>query len=181
MNPSHLGTAWETDPNGRIIVSYDSTVTGAKLAQLTGVTKQFGDRIKLEKMSGKLMKYIAGGDAIYGGQYRMLARLQHPQRQHVLLPDRRTLREHRIQLVLELQQDHAARDDLRVELPRQRLLRDRQVQHVVHQPPRHGGPVQRLFPGHHLRRQRRRSASRSSAAVARQVSTAARSPRSTPL
>lgn len=69
-NATIPGTAWETDPNGRIIVSYDSTVTGAKLAQLTGVTKQFGDRIKLEKMSGKLTKYIAGGDAIYGGQYR---------------------------------------------------------------------------------------------------------------
>ncbi|HEY3561885.1 MAG TPA: S1 family peptidase [Kribbella sp.] len=64
------GTAWQTDPDGRIIVSYDDTVTGAKLAKLTGVTKQFGDRIKLEKMSGKLTKYIAGGDAIYGGQYR---------------------------------------------------------------------------------------------------------------
>ncbi|GAA1144109.1 hypothetical protein GCM10009630_48210 [Kribbella jejuensis] len=69
-NATIPGTAWETDPNGRIIVSYDSTVTGAKLAQLTRVTKQFGDRIKLEKMSGKLTKYIAGGDAIYGGQYR---------------------------------------------------------------------------------------------------------------
>jgi len=69
-NATIPGTAWETDPNGRIIVSYDSTVTGAKFAQLTGVTKQFGDRIKLEKMSGKLTKYIAGGDAIYGGQYR---------------------------------------------------------------------------------------------------------------
>ncbi|WP_427885706.1 S1 family peptidase [Kribbella sp. GL6] len=69
-NATIPGTAWETDPNGRIIVSYDSTVTGAKLAQLTGVTKQFGSRIKLEKMSGKLTKYIAGGDAIYGGQYR---------------------------------------------------------------------------------------------------------------
>ncbi|WP_134106645.1 S1 family peptidase [Kribbella pratensis] len=64
------GTAWQTDPNGRIIVSYDDTVTGAKLSKLTSVTKQFGNRITLEKMSGKLTKYIAGGDAIYGGQYR---------------------------------------------------------------------------------------------------------------
>jgi len=64
------GTAWQTDPDGRIIVSYDETVTGTKLSKLTGVTKQFGDRIKLEKMSGNLTKYIAGGDAIYGGQYR---------------------------------------------------------------------------------------------------------------
>jgi len=64
------GTAWQTDPNGRIIVSYDDTVTGAKMSALTGVTKQFGSRVTLEKMSGKLTKYIAGGDAIYGGQYR---------------------------------------------------------------------------------------------------------------
>jgi streptogrisin D len=64
------GTAWQTGPDGRIIVSYDETVTGAKMSKLTSVTKQFGDRIKLEKMSGKLTKYIAGGDAIYGGQYR---------------------------------------------------------------------------------------------------------------
>jgi len=69
-NATIPGTAWQTDPDGRIIVSYDETVTGAKLSKLTGVTKQFGDRIKLEKMSGKLTKYIAGGDAIYGGQYR---------------------------------------------------------------------------------------------------------------
>jgi streptogrisin D len=64
------GTAWVTLPDGRIIVSYDDTVTGSKLASLTGVTKQFGSRITLEKISGKLSKRIAGGDAIYGGQYR---------------------------------------------------------------------------------------------------------------
>ena len=64
------GTAWQTNPDGRIIVSYDDTVTGAKLSSLTGVTKQFGDRVTLEKISGKLSKRIAGGDAIYGGQYR---------------------------------------------------------------------------------------------------------------
>ncbi|MFF0338131.1 S1 family peptidase [Kribbella sp. NPDC004875] len=64
------GTAWQTNPDGRIIVSYDDTVSGAKLSKLTSVTKQFGDRVTLEKISGKLTKYIAGGDAIYGGQYR---------------------------------------------------------------------------------------------------------------
>ncbi|MFG1814383.1 S1 family peptidase [Kribbella sp. NPDC049174] len=64
------GTAWQTNPDGRIIVSYDDTVTGGKLTALTSVTKQFGDRVTLEKMSGKLSKLIRGGDAIYGGQYR---------------------------------------------------------------------------------------------------------------
>jgi len=64
------GTAWSTQPDGRIIVSYDATVTGSKMSALTGVTKQFGSRITLEKLPGKLTKYISGGDAIYGGQYR---------------------------------------------------------------------------------------------------------------
>jgi hypothetical protein len=64
------GTAWSTQPDGRIIVSYDNTVTGSKFASLTGVTKQFGSRVTLEKLPGKLTKYISGGDAIYGGQYR---------------------------------------------------------------------------------------------------------------
>jgi streptogrisin D len=64
------GTAWVTLPDGRIIVSYDDTVTGSKLASLTGVTKQFGSRISLEKIPGTLSKRISGGDAIYGGQYR---------------------------------------------------------------------------------------------------------------
>jgi hypothetical protein len=65
------GTAWVTDAaTGRIIVSYDSTVTGAKLGNLTAVTKQFGSQVTLEKLPGVLSKRIAGGDAIYGGQYR---------------------------------------------------------------------------------------------------------------
>ena len=69
-NATIPGTAWATLPDGRIIVSYDDTVTGSKMASLTGVTKQFGSRITLEKIPGKLTKKIAGGDAIYGGQYR---------------------------------------------------------------------------------------------------------------
>jgi hypothetical protein len=65
------GTAWVTDATtGRIIVSYDSTVTGAKFGNLTAVTKQFGSQVTLEKLPGVLSKRIAGGDAIYGGQYR---------------------------------------------------------------------------------------------------------------
>jgi hypothetical protein len=64
------GTAWETAPDGRIIVSYDDTVAGSKLQSLTGVTKQFGSQVTLQKIPGKLTKKISGGDAIYGGQYR---------------------------------------------------------------------------------------------------------------
>ncbi len=64
------GTAWQTNPDGRIIVSYDDTVTASKLSALTQVTSRFGSAVTLEKIPGKLTKYIAGGDAIYGGQYR---------------------------------------------------------------------------------------------------------------
>lgn len=64
------GTAWSAGPDGRVIVSYDSTVTGAKFAALTAVTKRFADRVTLEKLPGVLSKRISGGSAIYGGQYR---------------------------------------------------------------------------------------------------------------
>jgi streptogrisin D len=65
------GTAWHTDAkSGQVVVSYDSTVTGAKWTALTNVTNRFGDSVKLEKMPGVLTKKIAGGQAIYGGGYR---------------------------------------------------------------------------------------------------------------
>ena len=64
------GTAWATDKSGKVVVSYDTTVTGAKWTQLSKTTQQFGDRVVLQPMKGKLSKFIAGGDAIYGGQYR---------------------------------------------------------------------------------------------------------------
>ena len=64
------GTAWMTRPDGTIVVSYDSTVVGAKLTSLNKVTKQFGNQVVMEKLPGKLKKYLGGGGAIYGGDYR---------------------------------------------------------------------------------------------------------------
>ena len=64
------GTAWMTKPDGTVVVSYDSTVTGTKLTKLTGLTKQLGTNVKLEKLPGKLQKYISGGMATYGGEYK---------------------------------------------------------------------------------------------------------------
>ncbi|ADB30144.1 peptidase alpha-lytic pro domain protein [Kribbella flavida DSM 17836] len=65
------GTAWMTDEkSGRIIVSYDDTVSGGKFAALTAVTKRFGSQVVLEKLPGVLSKRISGGQAIYGGGYR---------------------------------------------------------------------------------------------------------------
>ncbi|TWD81600.1 streptogrisin B [Kribbella amoyensis] len=65
------GTAWMTDEKtGRIIVSYDDTVTGGKFEALNAVTKRFGGQVTLEKLPGVLSKRISGGQAIYGGGYR---------------------------------------------------------------------------------------------------------------
>jgi streptogrisin A/streptogrisin D len=64
------GTAWMTRPDGKIVVSYDTTVTGAKLTSLTRVTKKFGSQIVLEKLPGKLKKHLGGGGPIYGGDFR---------------------------------------------------------------------------------------------------------------
>ena len=55
------GTAWMTKPDGTVLVSYDSTVTGSKQTALTNVTKRLGEGITVEKLPGKLTKYISGG------------------------------------------------------------------------------------------------------------------------
>jgi hypothetical protein len=64
------GTAWMTRPDGRVVVSYDTTVVGATYGALTKITKQFGDHVILEKLPGKLTERLGGGGAIYGGDYR---------------------------------------------------------------------------------------------------------------
>ncbi|TQJ11212.1 streptogrisin A/streptogrisin D [Kribbella jejuensis] len=64
------GTAWMTKPDGTVVVSYDPTVTGTKLTKLTGLTKQLGSNVTMEKLPGKLQKYISGGMATYGGEYK---------------------------------------------------------------------------------------------------------------
>jgi hypothetical protein len=64
------GTAWQTEPDGTVLVSYDSTVTGAKLSELTATTRRLGEGVKLEKLSGKLQKYITGGEGTWGGEYK---------------------------------------------------------------------------------------------------------------
>jgi len=65
------GTAWAVDPtSNQVVVSADSTVTGAKLDQLNTVVARLGDRVRVESTPGTLSTRIAGGDAIYGGPYR---------------------------------------------------------------------------------------------------------------
>jgi streptogrisin D len=65
------GTAWAVDPKtNQVVVSLDQSVTGAKLAKMTSVLSQFGTAVRTQRVAGTFQEYIAGGDAIYGGQYR---------------------------------------------------------------------------------------------------------------
>lgn len=65
------GTSWSVDPvTNQVRVSADSTVTGAKLAQLQAVLAKLGDTARFERLPGTLRTTITGGDAIYGGPYR---------------------------------------------------------------------------------------------------------------
>jgi hypothetical protein len=65
------GSAWYTDAaTNQVVVSIDSTVTGAKLATLKHATGALGAKVRIESAPGKLSLFIAGGQAIYGGQYR---------------------------------------------------------------------------------------------------------------
>ncbi|MDX6264108.1 MAG: hypothetical protein QOH84_5796 [Kribbellaceae bacterium] len=63
------GTAWMTRPDGKVVVSYDSTVIGGKYKSLAQVTQQFGSQVVMEKLPGKLTKFVNGGGGIYGGEW----------------------------------------------------------------------------------------------------------------
>jgi len=65
------GTAWAVDPAAnKVVVSIDSTVTGAKLAKVQAAVAKLGSSATLEKPGGNFSAKINGGTAIYGGQYR---------------------------------------------------------------------------------------------------------------
>ncbi|HEY3506631.1 MAG TPA: S1 family peptidase [Actinocatenispora sp.] len=65
------GTAWSVDPaTDRVVVTADSTVTGAALDRLRTVAGRYGAAATVQRTPGVLSTRIAGGDAIYGGQYR---------------------------------------------------------------------------------------------------------------
>lgn len=60
------GTAWSVDPKtNQVVVEADSTVTGAKLAQLNAATARLGDAVRVQYTSGVLSPTISGGQAIY--------------------------------------------------------------------------------------------------------------------
>jgi streptogrisin D len=65
------GTSWGVDPvTNKVVVTVDSSVTGAKLARVRKVAARLGDAVHIEHVAGVFSPHIAGGDAIYGGGYR---------------------------------------------------------------------------------------------------------------
>jgi streptogrisin D len=60
------GTAFAVDPvSNQVVVTVDSTVTGAKLAGVRAIVAKLGDRARVESTPGTLSTEISGGDAIY--------------------------------------------------------------------------------------------------------------------
>jgi len=60
------GTAWSVDPvTNQVLVSVDSSVTGARLAQVEVAVAALGDAARIEYVAGTFSRLINGGDAIY--------------------------------------------------------------------------------------------------------------------
>jgi len=60
------GTAFAVDPVGNhVVVTADSTVTGAKLAAVKATVAKLGSAATLQSVPGTLTTKISGGDAIY--------------------------------------------------------------------------------------------------------------------
>ncbi|MGR6318604.1 S1 family peptidase [Micromonospora soli] len=65
------GTAWWTDPaTNQVVVSVDSTVTGAKLDRVKAAAARTGGAVRIEAAPGVLTTRISGGQAIYSSGYR---------------------------------------------------------------------------------------------------------------
>ena len=65
------GTAFAVDPiSNQVVVTVDSTVTGAKLAAVKATVAKLGDAARIESTAGTLTTEISGGDAIYSGGSR---------------------------------------------------------------------------------------------------------------
>jgi streptogrisin D len=65
------GTAWAVDPvSNQVVLSIDSSVTGARLAVVDAVATRLGELVKVEHVAGTFSTLISGGDAIFGGNIR---------------------------------------------------------------------------------------------------------------
>ncbi|MER7460149.1 S1 family peptidase [Micromonospora sp. NPDC126480] len=62
------GTAWWVDPaTNQVVVSVDSTVTGAKLERVKAAAARSNGAVRIEAEAGVLSTRISGGQAIYAG------------------------------------------------------------------------------------------------------------------
>ncbi|SIR77177.1 S1 family peptidase [Micromonospora avicenniae] len=62
------GTAWWTDPvSNQVVISVDSTVTGAKLERVKAAAARANGALRIESEAGVLSTRISGGQAIYAG------------------------------------------------------------------------------------------------------------------
>jgi streptogrisin D len=65
------GTAFAVDPiSNKIVITVDSTVTGAKLTAVQAIAAKLGDKAAIESVPGAISTTISGGDAIYAGGSR---------------------------------------------------------------------------------------------------------------
>ncbi|WP_216592526.1 S1 family peptidase [Verrucosispora sioxanthis] len=62
------GTAWWTDPvTNQVVISVDTTVTGAKLEQVKAAAARTNGAVRIEAGAAPLSTLISGGQAIYAG------------------------------------------------------------------------------------------------------------------
>jgi streptogrisin B len=66
------GTAIGVDTrSNQVLVTVDSSVTGARLAKVTAAVERYGSAARLDFASGTFTSFaVTGGDAIYGSKYR---------------------------------------------------------------------------------------------------------------
>ncbi|RKS69050.1 streptogrisin D [Actinomadura pelletieri DSM 43383] len=65
------GTAWAVDPDtNQVLLSVDSTVTGAKLKRVKAAVAKHGAAVRIEHVAGKFQKFTLGGEAIRTGGSR---------------------------------------------------------------------------------------------------------------
>ena len=68
---SITGTAWAVDPaTNEVLVTADSTVTGARWDNLEATVKSMGSKVKLQRTEGTFRLFAEGGDAIFAGNSR---------------------------------------------------------------------------------------------------------------
>jgi S1-C subfamily serine protease len=68
----YAGTAIGIDTRAnQVLVTVDSSVTGARLSSVKAAVKRYGSAARLEFASGTFVSFaVVGGDAIYGSRYR---------------------------------------------------------------------------------------------------------------